>query len=180
VTTIAITAALRSSPTGEEAKPPNNLEQAVGQLFGSQCVSPSEATEKISRILDFLGYSEWAIHSGSGVTADGCVGAGLVTSKKEVLLVPIARPELASALQGVEDEFFHRCQGREAAIELLSSVLRANHVNEFSISTDGPTRWPMGQEQAVATHLAAGCYIYSGSSRDGDGRPVYYISGRRP
>lgn len=108
------------------------------------------------------------------------MGAGLLTSKKAVLLVPIARPEVASAIQSVADELLHRCLGKDAAIELLSSVLRANNVNEFSISTDGPVAYPMGQDAAVATHLVAGCYIYSGSSRDGDGRPVYYISGQRP
>lgn len=162
----------------DDPEPPADLQDAVGSLFSEgRCVTATEAADGIRARLDSLGYEEWATASRQGVESDGCVAPGFLTPEKLIVLVPVDRPEVAQAIQGVAGELMRRCLGEEQATELLSSVLAALGVTNPNIRTDGPLAYPSGQEEAVRAHIASGCFVYSGSGRDPAGQPIYYITG---
>ncbi len=70
-----------------------------------------------------------------------------------------------------------RCLGREAAVGLLTSVLRRFGIADASIQTNGPLAHPIGEGDAVRAHIAKGCFVYSGSGQGARGEPAYYLSG---
>lgn len=87
------------------------------------------------------------------------------------------RPEVAEAMQGVAEKLMTDCLGQGEASELISTTLRTLGVSDFSVRTDGPLAYPSGQGEAVRSHIAAGCFVYSGAGQGGDGGLVQYISG---
>lgn len=81
-------------------------------------------------------------------------------------------------MDGVAAELMRRCLTRDEASALISSTLERLGVTGWSIGDDGPVTAPIGQEQAVLDHMAAGCYVYAGSQSQPAGGRVFYISGR--
>lgn len=165
-------------PFGGDPQPPVDLQEALSASFGGgECVAGSEAVDRIRASLDGLGYHDWAIASSAGVRPMGCVAPGFLTSDKLIVLVPVDGPEVAQAMQGVAEELMSRCLGKEEATEFVSSVLATVGVTDASIRTDGPFAYPVEQEEVVRSHVALGCFVYSGSGRGPGGEPIYYISG---
>jgi hypothetical protein len=157
---------------------PAPLQQAIDAIFAEgRCVTGTEATEAIDARLTALGYADWRIESRPSVQPDGCVAAGFVATEKRIVLLPASGPTVAEALEGAAAALMNECLGKEEAIEFISSVLTGLGQSDFTISTDGPLAYPEGQEEAVRTHIASGCFVYSAMGWDAEGRPVYYISG---
>jgi hypothetical protein len=157
---------------------PPDLEQAVAALFrAGECTTPTQAEDGIRAATDALGYDDWSITSRPGVAADGCAAAGFIVSDRLIVLVPVNRPEVTDAMQGVAAEMMTRCLSKEQASGFIFSVLASVDVVGGSIRTDGPVAYPAGQEEAVRSHIASGCYVFSGSGHGADGQPIFYISG---
>jgi len=88
---------------------------------------------------------------------------------------PTASPT-ASVMDGVREELMSGCFSEQEARELIASSLTSIGVTGWEIRTDGPLAYPTGEEDAVRNHIAAGCFVYSGSGRGPNG-PTFYISG---
>lgn len=86
--------------------------------------------------------------------------------------------DVAKAMDRVGLELMRRCLGRNEASALISSTLNDLGVTGWSIGNDGRVLAPIGQEDAVLTHIADGCFVYSGSQSQPDGGRVFYITGR--
>ncbi len=175
-TSTAATAALLG---GDEQAPATVLQPTLNRLFvDEQCVTAAKATAEIRSSLEALGLSDWTIASRPGASAEGCVAAGIIETDKQVVLVPVNRPEVAAAMQGVAEELMGHCFGKDQATQLITSVLTGLGVSRFSIVTDGPVGgYPPAQEEAVFSHIESGCYVYSGSGHDESGQPMFGISG---
>lgn len=102
---------------------------------------------------------------------------GFIAAQHLLVLVPVNHPKVVEAMHGVADELMSRCLGEQEAKGLISSTLTALGLTGWSISTDGPFAYPSDREQEVRQHVAAGCFVYTGSGHGPDGQPVYYILG---
>ncbi|MGZ4150308.1 MAG: hypothetical protein ACXVQJ_09735 [Actinomycetota bacterium] len=171
------TVALAGLPVFDDETPPP-LQQSIEDIFaGGRCVTGAEATQRISEGLAALGYNDWVIESRPGAESDRCVVAGFVVTKKQVVLLPASGPTVSAAIQGVAATLMSECLSKDDAIALVTSVLSGIGQTDFTISTDGPVGYPLGQQDAVRSHIASGCVVYSATGWDANGRPVYYISG---
>lgn len=156
------------------------LEAALKEVFAqSGCVTATDATDAIRARLDALGYADWEIESRPGAEHARCVAGGLLTPEHVVILLPAAGREVAEAVAGVWDELMRRCLGKDEATQLVSSVLTSLGETDFSVRADpwGPQAGPIDQIEAVRSHVAAGCFVYSGMGRDADGHANYYLWG---
>lgn len=154
------------------------LEAALEEVFAqSDCVTATDAKDAIRARLDALGYAGWEIESSGAVEHARCVAAGLVTTEHLVILLPAAGRDVAEAVAGVREELMRRCLGKDEATQLISSVLTSLGVTDFSVRAAGPQGAPIGQEEAVRSHVAAGCFVYSGMGWDADGHANYYLWG---
>ncbi len=148
------------------------LEAAVAEVFAqSGCVTATDARDAIRARLDALDYADWEIEARGGVERARCVGAGLVTTEHLVILLPAAGRDVAEAMAGVAEELMRRCLGKDEATRLISLVLTSLGVTDFSVRADpwGPQAAPIGQIEAVRSHVAAGCFVYAGMQ---DGRNI--------
>jgi hypothetical protein len=158
---------------------PSPLQRAIDDLFGAgRCVTGDEATANINAELVALGYADWVVEPRPGAGPDDCVAAGFVASKRQVVLVPVSGPAVARGLEGIAETLMNECFDRDQAEEFITSTLTGLGVTDFTITTEGPLDYPLGQQEEVSAHIAAGCYVYSGMGRDADGRPIYIIHGR--
>ena len=175
--TIGATVAVAGVSLFDDETPPS-LQGAIDDIFrGGRCVTGAEATLRISDDLAALGYNDWVIESRPGAEPDRCVVAGFVPTRKQVVLLPASGPTVAAAMQGVAATLMSECLNKDEATALVTSVLSGVGETDFTISTDGPLAYPSGQGDAVRSHIASGCFVYSAMGWDADGRPVYYISG---
>ncbi len=175
--TIGATVAVAGVSVFDDETPPS-LQRAIDDIFGGgKCVTGAEATESISDELAALGYSDWVIEPRPGAEPDRCVVAGFVSTRKQVVLLPASGPTVSAAMEGVAATLMSECLGKEEATDLVTSVLSGIGETDFTISTDGPLAYPLGQGDAVQSHIASGCFVYSTTGWDASGRPVYYISG---
>jgi hypothetical protein len=172
-TTVAL-AGVRSF--GDHA--PDSLQRVVDDLFaGGRCVTQREASTKIGQDLEALGYDEWVIESRPGAVQGACVAAGLVPDLKRVVLVPASGPTVSEALENIRSAMMSECFDEEEATDLIRSTLSGLGQADVTILTDGPLAVPNGQEEAVRTHVASGCYVYSGMGWDANGQPMYFVNG---
>lgn len=162
------------------------VDRQLKPLFpDGECVTRDEAVRRLRAGLDALGLSDWGISTGSG-TLDGarCVTFGASPDMKAIVLLgamDLDARKAVKAMEGVADELMRRCLGEDEARNLVSSALDNLGVTGWSIRTNGPLGppqvAPIGREEAVRSHIANGCFVYSGAQRDPDGSTVYYISG---
>lgn len=148
---------------------------AVDGVFAEGCVPLGGARADVRAALDAAGLGTWEVVPGQG-TGD-CVTAGVDPTKQQVVLIPAIPPKVAGAMEGVRRELMDRCLEKDEAIAFVSSLLESLGVEDWSITTDGPVGGPEGSEQALREHIAAGCFVYTGSGHDGDGRPFFNLSG---
>jgi hypothetical protein len=157
------------------------LEAAVAEVFAqSGCVTATDAKDAIRALLDASGHADWEIESRGGADHARCVTAGLLTTEHVVLLLPGAGRDVAEAMAGVAEELMRRCLGKDEATQLVSSVLTSLGETDFSVRADpgGPQGGPIDQIEAYRSHVAAGCFVYSGGvGRDADGHANYYLWG---
>jgi hypothetical protein len=171
------TAATAALVIQDDPEPPADLERAVVQLFAAgQCVTAVEATDLIGAQLTALGYDNWTVAPGDGVQAQSCVAPGFVASDEIIVLVAVDQPNVVAAIDGVRETLMSSCFNEAEARELISSTLTSIGVTGWEIRTDGPLAYPTGEEKAVRDHIAAGCFVYSGSGQGPNGA-IYYISG---
>jgi hypothetical protein len=160
----------------DETPPP--LQRAIADLFGGgRCVTGIEASVSIKAELAALGYEDWVVEARPGAGPEDCVAAGFVASMRKVVLVPVSGPTVAKALEGIEGTLMRECYDKDQATEFINSTLAGLGETNFSITTEGPFAYPLGQHEEVTAHIAAGCYVYSGMGWDADGRPMYIIHG---
>lgn len=162
---------------GDDSKAPKDLQQAVNEIFaGGQCTSGADASQGVSNAFATLGYDGWQIVARPGADPTACVIAAISASESTVVLVPVAGPEITSAMEGVASELMSQCLDAEEATSLLSSVLASLGVESFEVSTDGPAAYPSDQKADVAQHLSEGCAVYSGSGGTPDGNLIFYVT----
>lgn len=159
-------------------EPQPALEAALAEVFAETgCLTARDARTAIRARLGALGLTDWQIESRPGAEEGPCVYAGYLTPQHLVLLFPYVGRDVVEAIGAVGDEMLERCMGRDEAFDLLSSVLASLGIRNFSIRTDGPQAAPIGKTEEYRQRIAAGCYLYSGSGSDAEGRPVYYLWG---
>jgi hypothetical protein len=181
---VAMAAALLMLGTGatayvltDDPSPPRGLEAAVTLLFPrGHCVGADEATSLIQEKLAGLGLSDWSVAATAGASGERCVVAGLDPTNHQVILVPVERPDVVNAMSAVRDRLMAECLNEDQARDLIGSVLSGLRVTNWSIRTDGPMAYPIGQGYAAQAHIAEGCTVMTSSGHDADGSPVFYIS----
>lgn len=77
----------------------------------------------------------------------------------------------------VIDQLMAQCLSLDEATALIGGAARANGLANWSVRTDGPFSYPVGQRDVVVDHVRGGCYVYSGAGFDGQGVPVFYLAG---
>lgn len=156
-----------------------DIQTALGHIFADgRCVTLSEAQTSVRATLDSLGHNDWTISEGGGVRATGCVGAGISTSARRIILIPSARPDVSQALQVAAKELMSQCLGKEAATSLIASLLADLGETDWEIRSDGPLTAPISEKDAVLKRVASGCYVYSGMGWRPNGQSIFFISGQ--
>jgi len=177
VVTIIIMVAAGRERQDDSGFPPN-LEKALLQVIGDRsCLAPTDAERQFRVSLDRSGFSDWTISRERGVRSDGCVSAGVSTSDRRIVLIPVARLEVRQAMQRVTVELRRRCLGEDDAIEYIASVLRSMGEANPEIRSGAWIVIPEASAEAVQRHVDAGCFTYSGMTWTAAGQPVYLIGG---
>jgi hypothetical protein len=153
----------------------SGVQAIIDAEFTGPCVTAATAASDLSGMLEAEGYATWRVTSLA--RDDQCVAGGLDSRSETVFLFQVQSPNVTNTMHGVEADLMGRCLGKDQAVQYVSSVLTGIDVKEFSVRTDGPFSFPLDQENEVKEHVAAGCYVYSGSGHDADGIPTYYLSG---
>lgn len=181
---LAVAAALLLLGTGATAyvltgdnNPPHRLQVAMTSLFSRQdCLSARDATALIQAELGRLELNDWTVVSRPGASGERCVIAGLDAANLEVVLLPVERPEVVDALHSISDRLMAECLSEDEARALIGSVLDGLGVSGWEIATDGPVGYPIGEREAVESHIAAGCAVMGGSGHDADGSLLIFIT----
>jgi hypothetical protein len=184
---LVIGASLLFDPTGDanqsqswdvDPLPPTDLEQAVNEVFGSGCISASEAEDGVETRLTELGYSDWHVSRGAGVRVDGCVSAMIDTVNRQVRLLMALRPQVKAALYHAANRLLDECMSQEEATSLVSSVLADLDELRWEIQSTGLVGGPLNRLDEVERHVAAGCWVYTGTGWTADGTRLFYIGGK--
>lgn len=170
--------AVLGKPPSDEGGVPQRVADAIAEALPEDvCMSASDAAAAISARLDVLAGNDWSIVITEPARANRCVMAGFSISQKSVVLIPVAPPELRSAVKGIADELMGSCHDETAAAALFLSAFDRSGVTNAKVRTDGPRAYPIGHEQQVKAYIAAGCFVYTGSGQGPDGELIYYLSG---
>lgn len=170
-------------PAGGPGGPvvPETVEVAVTMAFDERrCTTAAEAERSLQESLEESGYTDWSVLKGPALRSTTCVGASVDTLKKHVVLVAVLSPEARQAMQRVTEDLYSRCLSKQEAIEHVTSVLRGLGEADFGVQTDGPLTAPLGREDEILDHVAAGCWVYSGTGTSTSGQRTYFLSGRDP
>lgn len=158
---------------------PAALEAALNKGFaGDDCVPASSARERISRLLRGLDLAAWRIEAAPGSDSARCVGPAMDTVQQRVLLLPTMPAELRAELDSLGEALREECLSEEGADSRLRSVLTEAGELDFVIRHDGPVGAPLDAVEEAEAHVAAGCWVYSGTGFDDDGRRVFFLAGR--
>jgi hypothetical protein len=181
--TIALSVAVAAliaaaAPTVFAVQPDNSgaVLDALESVFSGSCLSKQEATNQISSRLSEAGYEGWTIDV-SRVNAARCVSGGVDGSSQQVVLIPTDGPRVASALETLRQELMSRCLDEESASALVSNVVRSLGIQNFQVMSNGPFQYPNDEEDAVVSHVKAGCFVYSGTGHDANSNSLFFISG---
>jgi hypothetical protein len=159
--------------------PPADIQSAIAAVFaGRTCVTGTQAEEGISARLLELGYRDWSLVPGPGVTRDGCVSSTTDTVRKRVVLLMALRPEVKEALAAVAVKLLDECLTKEQAAQAVTAALRGVGELGWQLRDDGPIGGPVNGLDEIKQHVAKGCFIYSGTGWAPDGQRLYYIAGR--
>lgn len=154
----------------------------LGPAFGGRCLAFGEARDLVRQRLDALGFSDWTIAVRNNYAQARCLGAAPVGDSHEVLLIPSMGGGVAAALEQVKDGLLQRCLGRDEATAFVRSALNDLGVTDFDVRADpwGPQMAPIDQVDAYRSHVAAGCFVWSGAQFDQNGRYTYHLWGPWP
>lgn len=156
---------------------PDGLQTAINSVFAQQrCVGADEAITLVQEQLTGLGLSSWAVQARPGATGTRCVAAGLDLTHEQVVLIPIERPAVVEAMAAIEAHLKSACLGEDEARAFVGSVLEGLGVTNWSISTNGPVAYPIGEEDSLHAHVADGCTVWSLSGHGADGGLVIYLT----
>lgn len=156
---------------------PDGLQAAVRSVFAERrCVGADEATGLIQGELSGLGLSEWTVAARPGASGTRCVIAALDSGHEQVVLLPVEAPPVVDAMGAIADSLMTDCLNEDEARAFVGSVMDGLGVIGWSIRTDGPVGFPIGEEDAVRSHLDAGCTVWSGSGHDEGGALVIYLT----
>ena len=161
--------------TTDESTPNPGVATILGSEFNGTCVTSEVAIADLTKSLQDSGFTSW--HVKSEAHAGDCVAGGLDPAASTVILFAVQSPDVTNITHGLQTDLMSRCLDKDQAIQYVSSVLGAAGVTRFSVLTDGPFSFPLGQEKEVEQHVADGCYVYSGSGHDAEGSPTYFLSG---
>lgn len=157
---------------------PAHVANAIAEVLPDDaCVPATDAASQLSSRLAAMPDNQWSVITTDAAKLSPCVMAGVSPTQASVVLIPVAPPEVREAMGDVVDELMERCLDRSEAIALVEAVLDRFHVSNASVRTDGPRAFPIDREREVKAHIAAGCFVYSGSGRGPNGELVYYLTG---
>jgi len=160
-----------------ESPPPPELEARVTSLFSEdRCVTPTDAEDQINSILAELGHAEWSVAFGTGAADTECVGAGIDTETRRVLLVMALSPEVREGLDAVREQSYRECRTQEDAAALVESVLIEAGLEDWRVES-GSLSVPTDRAEEIERHVANGCWVYSGTGWRADGTRIFWIAG---
>lgn len=159
---------------------PDHFATILFEIFpDDHCTSLPAAETNLRRRLDEAGYADWTIRLDSDLRRDGCIGWSF-SPPKTLTLVSSFAPEVAGALTQVSAELMATCYDEQKAVERVTSVLSRLGVADFIVRTDGGLAVPLDNAEEVLRHVEAGCWVYSGTGWDEDGRPLFFVSSAKP
>jgi hypothetical protein len=169
-------------PTGwiGDAPPPPKLQAAIDAVMApALCVTATEAEEKLGARLLGLGWDDWSVVRGPGVTSSGCVSTTVSTASRRVVLIMALRPAVQNALHNVANELLDECLSEAAAMALVAETLNELGERGWELRTGGPIGGPIDRLDEVQRHVRDGCFIYSGTGWTEDGVRLFYVGGRQ-
>jgi len=161
----------------EEPEPqsPPGLEEAITALFPpDQCITPDAGRQLVRTELNRLGFPEWTIQTNPTNPNEPCVIAGFAPGERKVILVRMTSPDVASALQALNDRLWTDCFDEQQARELIGEELTRLGVSDWSIEVN---KGAQPGDEALRRHLEEGCFVMVGSAHEEDGPVTYYING---
>ena len=175
---VAAIAGTAVATAGQRAEDHDTVVQGITDIFSSgTCMTADQATRAIEETLLADAADGWTITRRVGALETACVTAGIVAPDKTIVLLPTAGADIRVVMGEVGRQLLADCLDEDQARALIGSVLAGVSSADWVVRSDGPLAYPIGQGEEVKSHINAGCFVYSGSGRDEDGRPVYFING---
>jgi hypothetical protein len=172
-------AGMEPQPWVADPTPPADLNTAIAAVYAGQpCVTGTQAEEEVGRRLLELGYRDWSVVRGPGVTSNGCVSSTTDTAGQRVVLIMALRPEVREALAAVAARLRAECLTKDEAVAAVTTALEGVGDVGWELRTDGPIGGPLDQLEQIKQHVAQGCFIYSGTGWSADGQRRYFIAGQ--
>jgi hypothetical protein len=159
----------------EEPPSPPGLEEAITALFPpDQCITPDAGRQLVRTELDRLGFPEWTIQTNRTNPNEPCVIAGFDPGERKVILVRMTSPDVASALQALNDRLWTDCFDEQHARDLIGEELTRLRVSDWNIEVN---KGAQPSDEARRRHLEEGCFVLVGSIHEEDGSVTYLING---
>lgn len=158
--------------------PPPGLEAALGELStDGECFAAKDAEFAVRSRLDELGLEDWTVVLGTGAHEDACVSFSLDTAGRRVALIWALSPKVREGLEQLRDDLLNECLSRDEAADRVRAILRKAGEVEWELRMGGRVNAPSDRIEEARAHIAAGCWIYSGTGWTADGTRLFWIGG---
>lgn len=158
----------------EEPQAPPGLEEAITALFPpDRCVTPEEGRRLLRAELDRLGFTDWTVKTNRTNPNEPCVIGAVAPGEHKVILVRMTHPDVARALEALNDRLWTECFNEQQAREVIGQELNRLGVRDWSIEVDEGAQ---PDDEARRRHLQ-NCFAIVGSVHEEDGPVTYLING---
>jgi hypothetical protein len=159
----------------EEPQSPPGLEEAITALFPpDQCITPDAGRQLVRAELNRLGFSEWTVQTNRTNPNEPCVIAGFAPGERKVILVRMTDPDVAKALEALDERLWRECFNEQQARELVGRELTRLGVRDWRIEVD---KGAQPDDETRMRHLEQGCFVIVGAVHEEDGPVTYLING---
>lgn len=156
----------------------NDLESTLLARSAGECSYAKDMEAGLEGVLSGLGLEGWVTQRSPGITDRSCVGFGIATNRKVILLVAALPGSLRQSLQAVAETSYERCLKRDEATSLVTDALAGHPEIEWRIRGDAPIGGPIDQLDAIVAHVKSGCFIYSGTGMSDEGMRLFFVVGQ--
>lgn len=149
----------------------------MGLFSEDECITAESAASKVQASLRELGYDEWSVIRGPGASGNACVGASIDAETGQVILLMALAPDLRASLDELRDRLLDECHSKDEAADLVRSLLTEHGLQGWELRVGGRINVPSERNDEAMRHIAAGCWIYSGTGWTEDGTRLFWVGG---
>lgn len=154
------------------------MEAALDELSpDGECFTAKDAEPAMRSRLDDLGREDWTVVRGTGADGDACVSFSLDTAGRRVALIWALSPRVRNKLEQLRDELLDDCLTRDEAADRVRAILHEAGEVGWELRMGGRVNAPSERIEEARAHIAAGCWIYSGTGWTAEGTRLFWIGG---